>query len=144
MRGVFVVYLLGLGWLVFAPGGDAQGATGVVVLAAERLGMLGFDVPTSYVVLEFVANLALFVPFGALLAITAPRLAVWAVAATGFGSSVLIEVVQLVVPDRYSTLSDVIANTLGALAGALIVAAVRRRREPSRIRRAPAADEHRP
>ena len=53
---------------------------------------------------------------------------VWSATLAGLATSCLIEGVQLFLPTRYSTVSDLIANTTGALIGALIVAGWRRRR----------------
>lgn len=72
---------------------------------------------------EFVANILLFVPLGMLLRLAFPR-ATWAGAVLiGGAISVAIEVLQMWGP-RVSDPRDVVANTLGALAGALTVAVV--------------------
>lgn len=52
--------------------------------------------------------------------------------AAGGATSILIEVVQIALPTRYPTVSDVIANTLGAAVGVVIVVVVRRRISPTR------------
>jgi glycopeptide antibiotics resistance protein len=70
---------------------------------------------------EFVANIALFVPLGLLLRFALPR-ATWVGAALlGAGFSVAVEVLQVFGP-RISDPRDVVANSIGALAGALIAA----------------------
>jgi glycopeptide antibiotics resistance protein len=68
---------------------------------------------------EFVANILLFVPLGLLLRLAIPR-GTW-FGATVFGGivSVSIEVLQVWTP-RVSDPRDIVANTLGALAGALL------------------------
>jgi VanZ family protein len=82
---------------------------------------------------EFVANILLFVPLGLLLRLAAPR-GGW-VGATVIGAvvSVAIEVLQVWTP-RVSDPRDIVANTLGALAGALLGAVVSRLASPTRDR----------
>lgn len=132
---VFPLYLIGLGWIVFAPGEDASKVTGVVDWVAARLGASGFNEAHAYTVLEFLANIALFVPFGMLMALVFVRLPWWLITTLGCATSITIELIQLALPTRYSTLSDVIANTAGAAAGALLIYFVRRaRHQNSRAR----------
>ena len=127
LRIVFAVYLVTVGVIVWSPQPDS-GTTGIIAVAARALESLGLPFEPSYVVLEFTANIVLFVPFG-MLALTAFRWTrVWSATAAGFFTSCLIEGVQLFLPTRFSTVSDLIANTLGALIGALLVAGWRRRR----------------
>jgi VanZ family protein len=68
---------------------------------------------------EFVANILLFVPLGLLLRLAVPRAGWLGAAVIGGAVSVAIEVLQMWSP-RVSDPRDVVANTLGALAGALI------------------------
>ena len=60
-------------------------------------------------------NVALFVPAGVLLGWG--KAAVVAVAALGFGSSMAIEAIQTLLPGRYPTAVDIVANGSGALLG---------------------------
>ena len=79
-------------------------------------------------VVDGIRNLALFAGWGALWVVTAPRqrLAVTArnVTLSGFLLSVCVETVQLFSPIRQTSVLDLITNTLGALAGALVVVAM--------------------
>ncbi|GHF11712.1 VanZ family protein [Pseudolysinimonas yzui] len=85
---------------------------------------------------EFVANILLFVPLGLLVRLAVPR-AGWVGAVVAGGAvSIAIEVLQMWSP-RVSDPRDVVANTLGAAAGALIgvvVSAVARRTQRSLAR----------
>ncbi|MGV8965596.1 MAG: VanZ family protein [Cellulomonas sp.] len=83
--------------------------------------------------IEFLANIALFVPFGLLLAaVLRPTRWWWAVVA-GFGYSLTAEIAQGIWrPQRSGTVSDVIANTLGALLGAGLAVLIARRLSAAR------------
>ena len=122
-RVTLVPYLAMLVWVVFAPAREAGRVTGLVASIAQLLGVVGTPFVPAYVVLEFLANIALFVPLGALLALASARLPGWAIIVTGFASSVVIELVQLALPSRFCTVSDVVANTLGTGLGLLLIAA---------------------
>lgn len=95
----------------------------------------------GYPQVEFLSNIALFIPLGVLLGLLLGR-RIWGLAVlVCFAGSVAIELTQYVfLPARFATVDDVIANTLGALAGALVAGALlarwRRRREQRLRRRA--------
>lgn len=132
LRIVFAVYLVVVGVVVWSPQpvDDTEGILGVVAHWVSSL----FDLPLrpTFDVLEVAANVAMFVPFG-VLALTAYRwMRVWSASLAGLATSALIEGVQLFLPTRYSTVSDLVANTAGALLGALLVAGVRRSRRRRR------------
>jgi VanZ family protein len=85
---------------------------------------------------EFVANILLFVPLGLLVRLAVPRAGWIGAAVTGGAVSIAIEVLQMWSP-RVSDPRDVVANTLGAAAGALlavVVSAVARRTQRSLAR----------
>jgi glycopeptide antibiotics resistance protein len=75
----------------------------------------------GYPQIEFLANVLMFVPLGLLVGVLFGR-RFWALAILlGFSASACIEFAQFVLlPGRYGTVDDVIANTLGALVGALL------------------------
>lgn len=127
LRILFAVYLVAVGVVVWSPqpaGGDA----GILGVIARWVSASGLPYRSTYDTLEVAANVAMFVPFG-VLAMTAYRvMRVWSTTLAGLVTSGIIEGVQLFLPTRYSTVSDLVANTSGALIGALLVATVRRRR----------------
>lgn len=127
-RVLLLPYLVALGLIVWLPGQDAEAVTGVVATMARMLEGWGVPFDVGYPVLEFIANIALFVPFGALVAMAWPSLQAWKVIAAGAATSIVIELVQIALPTRFPTVSDVIANTLGAAVGFAVVAMLRRRR----------------
>lgn len=120
-------YLLVVGLVVFSPSDDTSQATGYFAWVIDRLDELQASFEPGYVALEFVANIAMFVPLGLLLPVAFARLPSWAVLAIGFATTVTIESVQSTLPSRFSTVSDVVANTLGTAVGLLVVWAVGRR-----------------
>ena len=120
-RIVLVPYLVILALVVFLPARQAGRVTGIVGWIAEALATIGVPREPAAIVLEFLANVALFTPLGALLVLAFPGVRWWAVLLTGFLLSVGIELVQLTIPSRVSAVSDVVANTAGTALGLLFV-----------------------
>jgi glycopeptide antibiotics resistance protein len=73
-------------------------------------------------VVEFTANVLLFVPVGLLFAVLLGRGRWWLAFALGVAMTLTIEFVQLFLPARVSDARDLLANTLGTLIGIGIVA----------------------
>ena len=75
--------------------------------------------------LEFCANIVLFAPMGMLwVAWRGSRAWAWA-AVVGLGTSAFIETAQAVLlPDRFADVRDLISNTVGALLGSALTAAM--------------------
>ena len=73
-------------------------------------------------VVEFTANVLLFVPVGLLFAVLLGRGRWWLAFALGVAMTLTIEFVQLFLPARVSDARDLLANTLGTLIGIAIVA----------------------
>lgn len=76
----------------------------------------------TYQVVEALANVAMFVPFGFLLALHLGRRRWWIGWAIGVVFTCLIEGTQatLLSPTRYATISDLITNSIGAGVGAIL------------------------
>ncbi|MGH3367696.1 MAG: VanZ family protein, partial [Nocardioidaceae bacterium] len=84
----------------------------------ESIGAPRWVTPSA---VEFVLNVALFVPLAFLGSTLIPRWPVRAWGALGFACSLGIELAQLVVlPGRSPNGYDILANTLGALVGAVV------------------------
>lgn len=113
----YAVCLLLITWL---PASQAGKVTGMVSYLAH---LLDPRVPFSigYPALEFLSNLALFVPLGLLLSLGWPRLQWWAVSLIGFTTTVTIECAQWGIPSRFPAISDIVSNTLGTMIGAAAV-----------------------
>ncbi|MCR2784315.1 MULTISPECIES: VanZ family protein [unclassified Microbacterium] len=87
----------------------------------------------TYPVLEFTANVVMFVPAGVLWVLwTGPR-RWWLALLVGLALSAGIEATQaLALPERYPDPRDLAANTLGATLAAALLAALVRPRTPRR------------
>lgn len=121
-RVVLVPYLAALALIVFLPAREAGRVTGIVWWAADVVATWGVPREPAEVFFEFVANVLLFAPFGLLVATAASRWPLWAIVWLGCLVSITIELVQLGIPSRVPTVSDVIANTAGTALGCAMVA----------------------
>lgn len=122
---LFVVYLVGLARVTLWPRlGDDDGFD----LVRTVLGWINAaGIALTYSATEFLANIALFVPFGILVSLLRPRWKAWTVVALGLGTSCAIELAQLLfLPHRVSDVRDLVANTLGTAVGVAVLLAVRR------------------
>ena len=63
------------------------------------------------------ANILLFLPFGAVLAFAGVR--AWRAVLVGAAFSATIEIVQLAIPGRFTSVDDVILNTTGTVLGVI-------------------------
>lgn len=128
-----VVTVLLVGWLVIlavtllAP--SAAGPSWLVATVARIADDLGAPAAVAHPVrVEFALNVVAFAPVSLLGSLLWRRLTWRDWTAAGFVASFLVEVAQAVVLDaRSATHADVVANTLGALVGALAGAVVVRR-----------------
>ena len=127
-RGLLAPYLVLLGLVVFLPARETERVTGLVAILADVLAAFGVAREPAASGLEFLANVALFVPFGLLLPIAFPNTPGFLVVQIGCLLSVGIELVQVVIPSRVPAVSDVIANTIGVAVGLGIVRLGLRRR----------------
>lgn len=109
---------------------------GLLAVAIDRMHSAGVPGWVGYNLLEFVANVLMFVPVGffvGLLVLAAPGVTGWRAVWCGIVAlaiplalSVAVECAQLLLPERHSTLADVVANTLGGWAGVGLAAVIRR------------------
>lgn len=76
--------------------------------------------------IEAWANLLLFVPFGVYLRLVAPGSSRWLVPASALVTSAALESAQFVLAVGRTDVTDVIANTAGAVVGMVVVALVQR------------------
>jgi glycopeptide antibiotics resistance protein len=132
-----IVYAALLAVIAFQPMPVGRGAYPFIIRAVTRLRAAGAPDWVSYFAVEFVANILLFVPLGAIVVLfLGPRRWWWGVL-IGFAVSACIEFGQLLfLSHRVATINDVVANTGGAFIGAVLAALVvlpvtRRRHVPA-------------
>jgi glycopeptide antibiotics resistance protein len=117
------VYLLFVGWVTLNPAPPDPAGNGFVLWLLRVL-------PISYDALEFTANVGMFVPIGVLVAMLSRHW--WIALVVGVALTCGIEFTQQFLPARFPSVSDLVANSSGALVGALAVSCASRfrRREP--------------
>lgn len=116
--GLAALYALLVAHLTLTAPGRVAWAWSLATRVADRVALHAVDRTLSAVEVEALANVALFVPLGFLLAVATGR--AWAATALCAWGSVAVELAQrTVVPDRVATLDDVVHNSLGGLLGAL-------------------------
>ncbi|MFY9712623.1 MAG: VanZ family protein [Microbacterium sp.] len=130
-RFLLVPYVISLLLVTWLPAEQAGKVTGIVHTAALLVETWGLPYAVGYPVLEFLSNIALFVPFGVLLAGGWRCLPWWVIAAIGIAMTALIEGVQITLPTRYPSVLDVFANAMGTVAGWAIAAVAVRFRSKS-------------
>jgi len=117
------VYAFGVWWMTLRPSIYDDGVGGIL---RSALRLLRAWPPTAWVtfdVVEFTANVALFVPLGMLVLAWGGRW--WQGILTAAIVSSGIETLQLLfLPTRVADARDVAANTLGAVVGVALMAAV--------------------
>ena len=121
-----VAWVALLAVVLLAP--SSAGPDWLIFRTADGLGRLGMPYSmASPRRVEFVLNVAAFVPLSALGTLLWPRPTWRDWTAVGFAASFVVEAAQALVLDtRAATHSDVVANTLGMLVGALLGLLVRR------------------
>lgn len=122
LPALLAVYLLILALIVFWPTPVDEGASGAIHRVLSWLDERGMPLWAGYGLLEISANVVLFVPFGILIAAFLPLRRAWLALPAGIFASIFIEVGQnLFRPERFATVQDVLANSLGAAVGTVIV-----------------------
>jgi VanZ family protein len=126
--GTSAVYALALAAIAFWPTHVDRNVDVLDFSAARWVRDHGMSPDVVYAVIELGANVALFVPFGVLAMLLSVRVTSVRAVLAAAAVSGAIEVVQaLARPERTATISDVVANVLGAAVGAGAVAGWRRR-----------------
>lgn len=103
-----------------------QGYRGSIAKLLDVLHRNGLPGWFGYAEMEFSANVLMFVPLGLLAGLALPNRAAWLALLLVPGFSVAVEWAQgQFLAQRFSTLQDVIANTIGGLIGVLVAFAIR-------------------
>jgi len=112
-------YLAVVAWVTLGPQPlDAAGSRALFRL----LRFFGNHDATQWITydrVQFLANIAMFVPVGLLFLLVLGRRRWWLAIAAGVVATVAIEVAQRGIPGRVSDPNDVLANSVGALVGVI-------------------------
>lgn len=122
-RVALVAYLGSLGVIGFWPTPVDQPIQGTLASVLNFLHRHGVPPWFDYHVVESSANVAMFIPLGIFAAMALPTRAWWVIAGLGIMVSTCMELGQLLfITARFSSVVDVVMNTLGTVIG---IAAVR-------------------
>ena len=114
-----LAYLAIVGWLTLSPQA-APVNTSLLWRLAELFERSPATDWITFSLLEFLANVALFVPFGLFFVLLLGRRLWWLAIALGVLTTVGIEFAQQHIVGRVSDPRDLVANTSGAVLGALL------------------------
>lgn len=136
---VFVTLLVPLMFVAYWPSPvdqPMQEQLADILNTLHRRGVPGW---IDYNFVESAANVGLFIPVGFVTCFAFPERRWWQVSALGLLISGIMELGQLLfLHDRFASLVDLLTNTLGALAGALIAGLAV---EVAKARHRPATDQ---
>lgn len=120
VTGLLVVYSVLLLVALLAPtSGEQSGMVSRLGGVIDDLGLPGWM--SRFRLLEVVMNALIIAPVTVLGSTLRPSISWRDWTAYGFAASVTVEAIQLaLLPERHASFSDVVANTLGALLGALV------------------------
>jgi len=117
---VTLAYLGFVAWLTLTPDSAAPTSSDLVMRVLARLQRYDELTWLTYDRAEFLANIALFVPVGLFLLLLVGTRFWWVAAALAFAMTSAIETAQRSIPGRVPDERDLVANTLGALAGIVV------------------------
>ena len=119
-----MVYVAVVAFIVFWPSSDVPSSS--IQHIHGWLQDVGAPAGVTAVRVEFGLNVLLFVPLSLLGSLLKPRWTWSSWVVVGYVATFSIELTQgLLLPDRSATMQDVVANTGGALMGALLAWAIR-------------------
>jgi glycopeptide antibiotics resistance protein len=120
---VTLVYLAVVGWLTLSPQTEHQeaGLLWQLALVFDRYPATEW---ITFNLLEFVANVLMFLPFGLFFVLLLGRGRWWLAIALGVTLTLGIEFAQQYIPQRVSDPRDILSNSLGAAIGTLLALAL--------------------
>ena len=126
-RWVLVAMLVPLAFVAFWPSPIDQPVQGDLAKILKFLHTHGIPAWFNYKFVEAAANVALFIPLGAVASLAFPAKRWWQIGSFGLMVSGCMELGQLLFLDnRYASPQDLVTNTGGAVIGALLALVVRR------------------
>ena len=127
-------YLALVAWITLTPQAYAADRIAIIYRILDALHRRGYLLSIDDRRIEFLANIALFVPVGMFLLLLFGTRLWWLALLASFAMTTAIETVQRFIPGRVSDERDLVANGTGAVIGVLVAlvltapAALRRRR----------------
>lgn len=122
--GLCAAWLVAVALIVLWPTPVDRAGGPLLQRALAYLYTHGLPASVTYSSVEFLSNVLMFAPLGLFWFILAPRRWRWWAPVVGLVLSTTVELTQhFLLPQRFATPYDVLANTLGATLGALIAAA---------------------
>lgn len=114
-----IAYLVLVGWLTLSPqsGIEEQSVVWLFVDFFQRFPATEW---LTFPTVEFLANIALFVPFGLFLVLLFGRRRWWLAIVLSVLTTIVIEFAQQYVSGRVTDVRDIVANSLGGAIGALL------------------------
>ena len=129
--GILIAYAIAMLVVTLWPTPVDRGFEPTISRILSVLHRNGLPTWFGYNKLEFGANIAMFVPAGFLVAMLLPTRRWWLALLIVPAVSLGIELTQAIfLSSRFATFNDVIANSLGAVIGAIIFVATRRALAP--------------
>ena len=126
-RWVLVAMLVPLAFVAFWPSPIDQPVQGDLAKILKFLHTHGIPAWFNYKFVEAAANVALFIPLGAVASLAFPAKRWWQIGSFGLMVSGCMELGQLLFLDnRYASPQDLVTNTGGAVIGALLALVVGR------------------
>lgn len=131
--GVLVAFVIVVALITLTPGAPDPEGQRALVHWLQEAHRSGFPQWIDYDLIEFTANVVMFLPLGLFGALALPSGRRWWAVPIGFLMTVGIESVQAAgLPGRYASVSDVVANTSGAVLGYLLARLTLRLLRPRR------------
>ncbi|WP_368498789.1 VanZ family protein [Herbiconiux sp. A18JL235] len=122
---LLVLYGLGVAFVVFWPSPVDSASRSDLLHLIAQLHAQGLPRSIGYQQIEFAANVGMFVPLGILIGLVLGRRWWWLALLICAAASTSIEFVQyLLLPHRFATYRDVVANTFGGALGTVVAGAV--------------------
>ena len=121
-----VGYLGFIGWLTLGPQPTNQNTKSFAMFFVEMINRFTPFHDFTLSRLEFLSNIAIFVPLGFLFVLLFGRRRWWLAIVVGILLTLLIEGTQEFLPTRVPDVRDLVANTTGAVIGALVALLVTR------------------
>lgn len=126
------LYLAVVGWVTLGPQPLDDNTDGWLRTLLGLFSEHWLTAWITYDLVEFLANIAMFVPIGCVFLLLLGRRRWWLALLLGIVLTCVIEFTQQFLPTRVSDVRDIIANSLGALIGVVIGLLILRVRAPRR------------